>query len=699
MESVVENGVRRSDGGRTRAPEHGDSSETRGQAEPSLDATIERALAFLQGTQADTGAWLGDYGGPLFLVPMYLGSCYGARVDIPRDVRDDMVRYLRNTQNEDGGWGLHIESHSYLFTSTIIYTVLRLSGVAADDAQLVRARRFIHDSGGPLAAASWGKFFLALLNVYDYRGLNPVPPELWLLPEALPVHPSRLWCHARMVYLPMSYLYGARVQMPVDDLVRAIRDELYDQPYESIEWETGRNQVAPSDDYTPVSEPMKVINKLLLAHEAVPITPLRKRAMDFVLDQIEAEDRNTNYVNLGPVNKAYHLWVWYHARPGGPELKRHVERLPEYLWKAEDGTKVQGYHSSQLWDTTFAVQAILSTRREDPRAAVPSAHAEAKGAAELARFQHMLERAHHYIDDNQIQSDLPLRDESFRDPTKGGWGFSAKDNGWIVSDCTAEGLRAALALRGLVAAPMSQARLRDAADYLLWSQMPCGGWASYEPARGPSWLEKLNVSNVFGDIMIDYPYVECSAASMLALAAYKRAFPGDRDEAISEAIERGRDYLFSRQRADGSFEGCWGICFTYGTWFGIEGMRVAGVRSGHERMVRAVNFLEQHQLPDGGWGETAESCYRREYVHAESGQAVMTSWALLGLIAAGRVNSRAVAAGTQFLVARQREDGSYPPEHIAGMFNKTCAIHYDNYLKVFPLWALGEARRELATHP
>jgi squalene cyclase len=51
------------------------------------------------------------------------------------------------------------------------------------------------------------------------------------------------------------------------------------------------------------------------------------------------------------------------------------------------------------------------------------------------------------------------------------------------------------------------------------------------------------------------------------------------------------------------------------------------------------------------------------------------------------------------LVERQREDGSYPPEHIAGMFNKTCAIHYDNYLKVFPLWALGEARRELATHP
>jgi squalene cyclase len=40
-------------------------------------------------------------------------------------------------------------------------------------------------------------------------------------------------------------------------------------------------------------------------------------------------------------------------------------------------------------------------------------------------------------------------------------------------------------------------------------------------------------------------------------------------------------------------------------------------------------------------------------------------------------------------------DGSFPDEHIAGMFNETCAIHYDNYLKMFPRWALGEARRHL----
>jgi squalene/oxidosqualene cyclase-like protein len=643
--------------------------------ESALDKAIDKALAYLASKQADTGAWLGDYGGPMFLLPMYIGTCYGTGVPLADDVRADMVRYLRNTQNEDGGFGLHIESHSYMFTSCTSYAALRLADVPAHDPMVLRARKFIRDNGGPLTAASWGKFFLTLLNLYDYRGLNPVQPELWLLPRSLPFHPSRLWCHARMVYLPMSYLYGHRVQMPVDARIAEIRSELYDMPYERIDWEAAKDRIAPSDDYTPLSPLMKKINRVLAAYERAPNAALRKKALAFTLDQVEAEDRNTNYVCLGPVNKPYNMWVWHHARRGGPEFQKHVARLPEYLWKGEDGTKVQGYHSSQLWDTAFAVQATFAAGAEQ-------------------RYGAMLARAHDFIDANQVREDLPLREQSFRDPTKGGFCFSAKDNGWIVSDCTAEGLRAALLLRDHVAEPLSKERLRDSVNYLLFSQTEGGGWASYEPSRGPAWLEQLNPSNVFGHIMIDYPYVECTAAALLALRRFQEAFPGECDGEIERAIHKGKQYLLAAQREDGSFEGSWGICFTYGTWFGIEGLRAAGLPASSAPIQRAAAFLEGKQLPDGGWGETAESCATRNYVHAECGQAVMTSWALMGLFQAGRGQSEAVERGVGFLIARQCDDGSYPAERIAGMFNKTCAITYDNYLKVFPLWALGEARRQ-----
>jgi squalene/oxidosqualene cyclase-like protein len=643
-------------------------------APSALDRAIDRALEHLSETQHESGAWLGDYGGPMFLLPIYIGTCVGTGVTIPDDVGADIIRYLRHTQNADGGFGLHVESHSYQFTTCTTYAALRLLDVSADDPMLLRARNFIRAHGGPLTAASWGKFFLTLLNLHDYRGLNPVPPEMWLLPKSLPFHPSRFWCHARVVALPTSYLYGHRVQLPLTPKLAEIRSELYDTPYERIAWEAHRDRVCPADSYTPLSPLMQRVHKVLSAYEHAPNPLLRKKALAYALDLIEAEDRNTNYVCIGPVNKCYHMWVWHHARRGGPEFQEHVRRLPEYLWKGADGTKMQGYHSSQLWDTTFAVQATFAAGAEQ-------------------RYAPMLARAHQFIDDNQVRQDVPAREQSFRDPTKGGWCFSAKDNGWIVSDCTAEGLRAALLLRAQVEAPLSKQRLRDAVNYLLWSQMPGGGWASYEPARGPAWLEKLNTSSVFGHIMIDYPYVECTSAAIQALRRFQAAFPGECDAEIERAVRSGKQYLLGQQRADGSFEGSWGICFTYGTWFGIEGLRAAGLEHGAEPIQRACEFLEGKQLPDGGWGETAESNYTRQYVHAESGQAVMTSWALLGLIQGGRADSTSVQRGVRFLIERQEADGSFPPERIAGMFNKTCAIHYDNYLKVFPLWALSESRR------
>lgn len=62
----------------------------------------------------------------------------------------------------------------------------------------------IHKGGGATYITSWGKFWLAVLGVYSWDGMNPTPPEMWLLPYA-PwtgiglAHPGRYWCHCRMV--------------------------------------------------------------------------------------------------------------------------------------------------------------------------------------------------------------------------------------------------------------------------------------------------------------------------------------------------------------------------------------------------------------------------------------------------------------------------------------------------------------------
>jgi lanosterol synthase len=82
------------------------------------------------------------------------------------------------------------------------------------------------------------------------------------------------------------------------------------------------------------------------------------------------------------------------------------------------------------------------------------------------------------------------------------------------------------------------------------------------------------------------------------------------------------------------------------------------------------------------------------YVQHERGQVVQSSWALLTLLAARRagctaVHAAAIERGIAFVVARQNDDGGWDREQLAGVFNRNCAINYDNYRFIFPLWALG----------
>lgn len=635
----------------------------------SIEAAITAACDVMAKTQSPSGSWHGDYGGPLFLLPMYVGTCHIVGIELPRDTRDGMIDYLTNHQNPDGGWGLDVEGDSHVFTSVLNYVAMRLLGVAAEDERLVNARNWFLPHGGAAASASWGKFFLAVLGLYEYDGVAPVPPELWLLPESLPFHPSRLWCHARMVYLPMSYLYGARAVLGGGPLVDEIRGEIYAEPYDRVDWKAARRRVAPTDMYMEHDGWLNAVHAALGVYERVPIASLRKRALDLLLEHIAFEDRATNYICIGPVNKLFDLLVWHHAKPGGPEVKAHIARMPDYLWHAPDGVKMQGYNSSELWDTAFAVQALAESRRADPQT-LANAAAFVAGAqiieqpAEGARY--------------------------FRHDSVGAWPFSTRPHGWPITDCTAEGLKATFALDAhALADAITPERRADAAARMLSWQNADGGWATYEKTRGPTWLERFNPSEVFGEIMIDRSYTECTAACMTAMQAYMPSADIVMQIAMTSAIARGAQFLLDSQRADGSWEGAWGVCFTYGTWFAVNGLAISGDPRAKAAIDRACAFLIDHQQLDGGWGETVESCRARRYIHAETGQAVMTAWAVLTLVKAGRADSIEVQRGVDFLLRRQQADGTWPAEHIAGVFNHTCAIHYDAYLRIFPLWALS----------
>ena len=278
--------------------------------------------------------------------------------------------------------------------------------------------------------------------------------------------------------------------------------------------------------------------------------------------------------------------------------------------------------------------------------------------------------------------------------------------GWPISDCSSEGLKAVLCLHSLPAVAerkgvvISADRLYDCVNVLLTYQNADGGWATYENNRGFGFYEWMNPSEVFGDIMIDYSYVECSSASMTALAAFSRQYPQHRPDEIAAALRRGRHFIRAIQRPDGSWYGSWGVCFTYATWFGIEALVAAGVASDDTAIRRAVAFVLSKQNSNGGWGESYRSCVDKFYdgradasFGAGGSGVVQTAWALLALMAAEVTEPsevQAVERGCKFLMSRQLANGDFPQEGITGVFNRSCGITYTSYRNTFPIWALGQ---------
>jgi squalene/oxidosqualene cyclase-like protein len=528
---------------------------------------------------------------------------------------------------------------------------------------------------------------LSFLGLYDPRGVNPCPPELFLLPHWMPGAPTRLYCHTRHIYLGLSYLAGSGFHADLGPIRETLRRELYGNDGAVVDAAHHRHDLASSDAYVYPGRGLRLAYDLAhrlggLWHRLPGAAALRQRALDACYARILYEQRTTRYQSLSPVNGVLNTLAISAREPESTDALASREGAECWRWEDEEnGVRYAGARST-TWDTSLAIQTLLESAHPVSQAI----EAVRRGYRRLAAMQATEELA-----EGRAQQ---------RDPTLGGWCFSDGIHQWPVSDCTAEALSAILRCHevpGLIPPedriPLD--RLRAAAAFILSRQNRDGGFGTYERRRAGRLIERLNPSEMFGQCMTELSYLECTASAIRALHRFTDAGLADSPESIRRAIRRAVQLVLARQCEDGSWAGFWGINFVYGTHFAVAALRQAGLAPDHPVLRRAHAWLCSVQRCDNGWGEHFASCLFGKYIESQTSLVTTTAWAVLTLLEIEAEPSAATRSGVEWLVAHQKADGDWAHDGVNGVFFGTAMLDYRLYNTYFPTWALArfEARR------
>ncbi|MEL7487149.1 MAG: prenyltransferase/squalene oxidase repeat-containing protein, partial [Pseudomonadota bacterium] len=248
-------------------------------------------------------------------------------------------------------------------------------------------------------------------------------------------------------------------------------------------------------------------------------------------------------------------------------------------------------------------------------------------------------------------------------------------------------------------------------DWLFGMQSKNGGWGAFDKDNDKELLTKIPFCD-FGEAL-DPPSVDVTAHIVEAFG--KLGMSKDHPD-IARAIQ----YLKDEQEADGAWFGRWGVNYVYGTGAVLPALEAIGEDMTQAYIRKAANWLILHQNEDGGWGETCESYMDAAKAGVGPSTASQTAWALMGLVAINNPeDEKAVAAGVQFLLDRQRDGTWDEPEYTGTGFpgygvgatiklndpllkerlkqgpelSRAFMINYNLYRHYFPLMALGRVRK------
>lgn len=181
--------------------------------------------------------------------------------------------------------------------------------------------------------------------------------------------------------------------------------------------------------------------------------------------------------------------------------------------------------------------------------------------------------------------------------------------------------------------------------YLFAEQHPDGGWPSWNCDRdGNAFLRfALRSADQEYDIFdSSVPCVTGHVVEALGDSGYGMSVP---------AVRNAVAYLENSQdAATGTWFGRWGVNRLYGTEAALSGLAAVGFDMTQPRICRAVEWLHDHQNPDGGFGESTQSYNDPSWWGRGPSTPSQTAIALIALVAAGDAGSFESYRAANYLV-------------------------------------------------
>ncbi len=620
----------------------------------SLTLAIQKVRDALIATQCSDGHWCFELEADCTMSAEYILMMHFLD-EIDVDLEQKIAVYLRERQNQAGGWPLYFGGKADISCTVKVYYALKLAGDSINAPHMQSAREWILRVGGAAQANVFTRITLAMFGQVPWRAVPFIPVEVMLLPKWFPFHLSKVSYWSRATMVPMFILCSLKPRAKNPRRVHI--PELF---------------TVPSRQERHYFKTHSKLGKLFLALDKIgrrlePLIPktIRESAFNkaekWIIERLNGEDGfGAIFPAMASAYEALLLRGYSKDHPYCQQAKKALQKL----LVIQPGFAYCQPCLSPVWDTALSILAL-----------------QAEGSK---LSQQAVDKGLNWLLPLQILSGPADWREYNPQLAPGGWAFEYRNDYYPDLDDTAVVGWALCQQKS----SQYQESIRRAAVWLAGMQSRNGGFAAFDQNNMYDYLNEIPFAD--HGALLDPPSSDVTARCL--------TFFGHVDGYESNSIVSGLQFLLKEQEANGSWFGRWGTNYIYGTWSVLVALHNARVDPQHPAIRRAVAWLQSKQQEDGGWGESNDS-YERPELDKQTSSSFQTAWALLGLMAAGEVHSAAVSHGVQYLLRTQRSDGFWHDcWFTAPGFPKVFYLRYHGYCKYFPLWALAEYRKLLGNN-